>query len=206
MTVSDTGEGRGDATYRIAILVFTDAEELDWAGPFEVLTTWALRDPGVTVTLVSDHASPVRGAKGLQVVPDGTLTELGEVDLLVVPGGHGTRVLMDDDELLATLRARHEAGTLLVSVCTGALVLAAAGLLAERPATTYWAALEELAEIEPSVEVRADERFVDDGDIVTASGVSAGIDVALHLVRRLASAEMARTVRRAIQYDPQPPV
>ncbi|MCC5949803.1 MAG: DJ-1/PfpI family protein [Nitriliruptoraceae bacterium] len=191
---------------RIAILVFTDAEELDWVGPFEVLTTWASRDPRVSVTLVSDDPTPVRGAKGLRVVPDGTLEDLGDVEVLVIPGGRGTDALVADEPLLATLRDRHRSDTLLVSVCTGALVLAAAGLLADRPATTYWAALEELSALEPTATVRGDARFVDDGDVVTASGVSAGIDVALHLVARLASPELARTVRRAIQYDPQPPV
>ncbi|HEY5515272.1 MAG TPA: DJ-1/PfpI family protein, partial [Pengzhenrongella sp.] len=93
-----------------------------------------------------------------------------------------------------------------VSVCTGALVLAAAGLLAGRPATTHWGAFDELAELDPSVARDTEARFVDDGNVITASGVSAGIDMALHLVARLESTEVARQVRRAIQYDPRPPV
>jgi transcriptional regulator GlxA family with amidase domain len=91
-------------------------------------------------------------------------------------------------------------------VCTGSLVYAAAGLLAGRPATTHWASLDLLQELEPTLELRPDERFVDDGDLITSSGVSAGIDMALHLVSRLVSVERAREVRRYIQYDPQPPV
>ena len=94
----------------------------------------------------------------------------------------------------------------MTSVCTGALVYAAAGLLAGRPATTFWGAVDELAAADPTIDVRGDERFIDDGDVVTAAGVSAGIDMALHLVARLHSVERARQVRRAIQYDPKPPV
>jgi transcriptional regulator GlxA family with amidase domain len=94
----------------------------------------------------------------------------------------------------------------MTSVCTGALVYAAAGLLRDRPATTWWGSLETLAELEPTVEVRPDDRFVDSGEIITAAGVSAGIDMALHLVARLHSVERAKDVRRYIQYDPEPPV
>lgn len=94
----------------------------------------------------------------------------------------------------------------MASVCTGSLVYAAAGLLSGRPATTHWASLDRLAELDPTVEVRAEARFVDDGDVVTSAGISAGIDMALHLVDRLAGTERARQVRRGIQYDPDPPV
>jgi transcriptional regulator GlxA family with amidase domain len=94
----------------------------------------------------------------------------------------------------------------MTSVCTGSLVYAAAGLLRNRPATTHWVALDLLAETDPTIDVRRDERYVDDGDIVTSAGVSAGIDMALHLVRRLAGEQRAREVRRGIQYDPAPPV
>jgi transcriptional regulator GlxA family with amidase domain len=100
----------------------------------------------------------------------------------------------------------HEGGTLMTSVCTGSLVYAAAGLLRNRPATTYWNALGLLAELDPTIEVRPHDRFVDDGDVVTAAGVSAGIDMALHLVVRLDSEEAARRTKRGIQYDPQPPI
>jgi transcriptional regulator GlxA family with amidase domain len=94
----------------------------------------------------------------------------------------------------------------MTSVCTGSLVYAAAGLLSHRPATTHWASLDKLAELDSTIDVRRGERFVDDGDIVTAAGVSAGLDMALHLVARLAGADRARQVRRGIQYDPAPPV
>jgi transcriptional regulator GlxA family with amidase domain len=104
------------------------------------------------------------------------------------------------------LRSMHDAGTLMTSVCTGALVYAAAGLLRGRPATTHHENLDELAALDPTIEIRAGDRFVDDRDVITAAGVSAGIDMALHLVARLDSVDAARRVRSGIQYDPQPPV
>ena len=104
------------------------------------------------------------------------------------------------------VRRQRDTVPLMTSVCTGSLVYAAAGLLSHRSATTHWAALDQLTEIDPTIDVRRDERFVDDGDIVTAAGVSAGIDMALHLIVRLAGADRAREVRRYIQYDPAPPV
>jgi transcriptional regulator GlxA family with amidase domain len=123
----------------------------------------------------------------------------------VLPGG-STPPLLEDDSFLRRMRALKDAGTLMTSVCTGALVFAAAGLLRDRPATTWWGSLDTLAELDPTIEVRPGDRFVDSGEIVTAAGVSAGIDMALHLVARLHSVERAREVRRYIQYDPEPPV
>ena len=109
-------------------------------------------------------------------------------------------------ELRARMRGLAAAGTLMTSVCTGALVFADAGLLDGRPATTHWSALELLASLGEGIELRPQERFVDDGELITAAGVSAGIDVALHLVARLHSPARAAEVRRELQYDPQPPV
>lgn len=193
---------------QIAIALFEDAEELDWAGPWEVLTAWAQHwpDDGVEVFTVAETLDPVRCAKGLRVLPDRSWAELGEIDVLLYPGGIGTRPQLGQERIRSRMRSLHAAGTLMTSVCTGALVFADAGLLDGRPATTHWAQLELLATIGERIDVRADERFVDDGEIVTAAGVSAGIDVALHLVARLHSRERAAAVRRAIQYDPQPPV
>jgi transcriptional regulator GlxA family with amidase domain len=134
------------------------------------------------------------------------MDELGDLEILIYPGGQGTRAHLLDAPLLDWLRVRRARTPLMTSVCTGSLVFAAAGLLHGRPATTHWASLELLGEIDPSVRVDADARFVDDGDVVTSAGVSAGIDMALHLVARLAGVERARQVRRGIQYDPAPPV
>jgi transcriptional regulator GlxA family with amidase domain len=198
--------GRG-RPLRIGIVVFDDAEELDVVGPFDVLTAWAARSalrPEV-VTFSADGAG-VRCAKGLRLLPDTSRADVGPLHVLVHPGGLGTRALARDADHLAWVRARRRDTALMASVCTGALVYAAAGLLAGRPATTHWAALDELARLDPSVLVDTEARFVDDGDVLTSAGVSAGIDMALHLVARLESRETARAVRRGIQYDPAPPV
>ncbi len=198
--------GRG-RPLRIGIVVFDDAEELDVVGPFDVLTAWAARSalrPEV-VTFSADGAG-VRCAKGLRLLPDTSRADVGPLHVLVHPGGLGTRALARDADHLAWVRARRRDTALMASVCTGALVYAAAGLLAGRPATTHWAALDELARLDPSVLVDTEARFVDDGDVLTSAGVSAGIDMALHLVARLESRNVARDVRRGIQYDPAPPV
>jgi transcriptional regulator GlxA family with amidase domain len=192
----------------IAIALFDDAEELDWAGPWEVLAFWARMwpDDGVEVFTVAEDHGPVRCAKGLRVLADHTWDRVPPFDVLVYPGGQGTRPQLGDERIRARLRALAEEGTLVTSVCTGSLVLADAGLLDGRPATTHWIALEELGGLGSGVEVRPDDRFVDAGPVVTAAGVSAGIDMALHLVARLHSKERAADVRRGIQYDPDPPV
>jgi transcriptional regulator GlxA family with amidase domain len=191
---------------RIAVVLFDGAEELDWAGPWEVLAAWAYLAPddGVELFTVAETLEPIACAKGLRVLADHTWETAPAADVVVFPGGRGTRVELGREEVLARLRAQHASGTLMTSVCTGALVLAAAGLLDGRPATTWWGAVDHLAEL--GADVRPDARFVDDGDVVTAAGVSAGIDMALHLVARLHSVERAREVKRYIQYDPEPPV
>jgi transcriptional regulator GlxA family with amidase domain len=193
---------------RIGIALFDGAEELDWAGPWEVLAAWAQQwpDDGVEVFTLAQRDGEITCAKGLRVLPDRTWETAGKLDVLVYPGGRGTRRELKDDAVLAWLRGTKTSGALMTSVCTGALVYAAAGFLTDRPATTYWNQLDLLEELEPSVELRPDDRFVDSGDVITAAGVSAGIDMALHLVARLHSKERAREVRRYIQYDPEPPV
>jgi transcriptional regulator GlxA family with amidase domain len=192
---------------RIAVAVFEGAEELDFAGPWEVLAAWRFLYPDdVEVVMVGDDTAPLTCAKGMRVVPETSWDQLGEVDVLVYPGGRGTRLQLGEEKIRARLRALKQRGTLMTSVCTGALVYADAGLLDGRPATTYWSAFDELLPLGRDISPRADERFVDDGDMITAAGVSAGIDMALYLVSRLGSPEKAREVRRYIQYDPQPPV
>ena len=193
---------------RIAVALFDGAEELDFAGPWEVLAAWAKQwpDDGVEVFTVASTSDPVACAKGLRVLADHTWEDAPTFDVLVYPGGIGSRRELADPVALERLRGLREQGTLMTSVCTGALVYAAAGLLRDRPATTWWGALDTLVELDPTIEARPDDRFVDSGEVVTAAGVSAGIDMALHLVARLHSVERARDVRRYIQYDPQPPV
>jgi transcriptional regulator GlxA family with amidase domain len=192
----------------IGVALFDGAEELDWAGPWEVLAAWAQQfpDDGVRVLTVAREPGPIECAKGLRVIPDETWETTPPLDVLVYPGGIGTRAQLGDEAVREWLRGVAASGALVTSVCTGALVLADAGLLDGRPATTWWGRLDELATLGREIEVRPDDRFVDSGDVVTAAGVSAGIDMALHLVARLHSPERAREVRRYIQYDPEPPV
>lgn len=193
---------------QIGIVLFDGVEELDAIGPWEVLSYWTHKYPedGYAVFTLSPAGGVVQCAKGLRVLADHALADAPAVEVLVHPGGKGTRPLTRDAAYLDWVRRQHATVPLLTSVCTGALVYAAAGLLAGRPATTHWSDLEELAELDSTIQLRPDDRFVDDGDVITAAGVSAGIDMALHLVARLAGVERAQQIRRGIQYDPQPPV
>ncbi|WP_026910810.1 DJ-1/PfpI family protein [Patulibacter minatonensis] len=196
------------ATKHIGILLFDDVEELDAVGPWEVLAFWTrtFPDDGWSVSCIAREAGPVRCAKGLTIHAHHAIDDAPPLDVLVHPGGQGTRPQLRDEAHLDWLRAARREVPLLTSVCTGSLSYAAAGLLTGRPATTHHGALGLLAELDPTIDVRPDDRFVDDGDVITSAGVSAGIDMALHLVARLGSPDRAREVRRGIQYDPQPPV
>ncbi|MFP5318261.1 MAG: DJ-1/PfpI family protein [Acidimicrobiia bacterium] len=196
-------------TTSIAIFVFDGVEELDFVGPWEVLRVWervAPEESAVRVFTVAAAQGTIECAKGLRVVPDETWASAPPIDVLVYPGGIGTRAHIGDEAHRSWVRDVATHGALMTSVCTGSLVYADAGLLDGRPATTHWASLEDLASLGKDIEVRPDDRYVDSGGIITASGVSAGIDMALHLVRRLDAEERARWIRRYIQYDPQPPV
>ena len=197
-----------DDVKHIGILLFDGTEELDAIGPWEVLSSWTQNYPedGYQVSCLSRTGDPVRCAKGMVVHAHHSYADSPPLEVLIYPGGRGTRAHLDDEAQLDWVRRQRSAVPLMTSVCTGSLVYAAAGLLTGRPATTHWGSLDVLAELDPTIDVRPDARFVDDGDIITASGVSAGIDMALHLVQRLAGTQRAREVRRAIQYDPAPPV
>jgi transcriptional regulator GlxA family with amidase domain len=192
----------------IGVALFDGAEELDWAGPWEVLAAWAQQwpDDGVRVFTLARSDGLVTCAKGLRVIPDETWETAPPLDVLVYPGGRGTRAELLDEAVLDWVRGISRSGAVVASVCTGSLVLASAGLLDGKPATTHWQSLELLPTLGTDIEVRPDDRFVDNGNVITAAGVSAGIDMALHLVARLHSPERAREVRRYIQYDPEPPV
>ena len=196
-------------TTAIAIFVFNGVEELDFVGPWEVLRVWERFAPpenGVRVFTLASHEGTITCAKGMRVIPDETWATAPPIDVLVYPGGMGTRDHIGDEAIRSWVRDVSQRGALMTSVCTGSLVYADAGLLDNRPATTHWASLEHLASLGQGIEVRPDDRYVDSGGVITASGVSAGIDMALHLVRRLDTEERARQIRRYIQYDPQPPV
>jgi transcriptional regulator GlxA family with amidase domain len=189
-------------------MLFGGVEELDAVGPWEVLANWTGNYPedGWQVVTFARTAGDVQCAKGLVIRAMHSWADVPPLDVLVLPGGQGTRPLLNDSTMLDWVRRRRDEGTLMTSVCTGSLVFAAAGILHGRPATTYWEQLGFLEQLDPTIELRPSCRWVDSGEVITASGVSAGIDMALHLVRRLAGEERARQVRRAIQYDPDPPV
>jgi transcriptional regulator GlxA family with amidase domain len=187
--------------FTIGIWIWNGVEELDFAGPYEVLTAWARMaadERAISVRLVAATTDPITCSHGLRVIPDVALADLGPVDLFLHPGGRVGK-LLEDEAFQEHLRERAR-DTLMTSVCNGALVYGKAGLLTGRPAATHWSAVEALAEL--GADVDPDARFVDDGTIVTSAGVSAGIDMALHLVGRLHSEEASRLVRRYIQYEP----
>ena len=194
-------------TRSIGIVLFDGVEELDAVGPWEVLAFWTGLWPqdGWEVTTLSAGGGPVACAKGLTIEAHHSFASAPPLDVVLHPGGQGTRPQLVDDAHLDWVRAQAGSAEVMASVCTGSLVYAAAGILAGRAATTHWASLDHLARLDPTIEVRPDDRFVDTGDVITSSGVSAGIDLALHLVIRLAGVERAREVRRGIQYDPEPP-
>lgn len=196
------------AAKHIGILLFADVEELDVVGPWEVLSWWTRNfpDDGYSVSCFSKSGRAVECAKGLTINAHHSYETVPPLEVLIYPGGRGTRPHLSDDTQLDWLRAQRVAVPVLASVCTGALAFAAAGVLANRPATTYWASTDELAALDPTIDVRVGARFVDDGDVLTSAGVSAGIDMALHMVGRFAGVERAREVRKGIEYDPAPPV
>jgi transcriptional regulator GlxA family with amidase domain len=192
----------------IGILLFDGMEEIDGLGPWEVLAWWtnAFPEDGWATTTFSATGEPVTCDLSLVVTPHHSFESVPPLDVLVHPGGDGAEYeLAHDDAHLDWLRKQRSQVGLMTSVCTGSLPLAAAGLLRGRPATTARTRLDVLKSIDDSIHVRRDARFVDDGDIITAGGLSAGMDMALHLVGRLAGSDRARQVREGIEYAPQPP-
>jgi len=191
------------------LLLFDGAEELDFVGPWEVITTSSMLraqsgEPADTVVTIAEHAGPVRCAKGLRVVPDHTLDDHPPLDVLVVPGGMGTRREVANPEVIDWIKASATGAGWVTSVCTGALLLHEAGPARGKRVATYFGFEDEL-EARGDVTVVRDARYVVDGNLVTSQGVSAGIDMALWLVGRIYGPPHSRAVRRYIQYDPAPP-
>ena len=198
---STPGDGR---RRQIGILLFDGVEELDAVGPWEVLSAWTQQHPedGWDAFCFSFDGHPVRSAKSLVLGAHHSIDNAPAMDVLVHPGGPGTMAMLSDHGHLDWVRRQRTAVPLMTSVCTGSLVYAAAGLLVGRRATTHWASLNLLSELDPTIITDVSSRFVDDGDLITSAGVSAGIDMALHLVARLTTLERAQEVRREIQYTP----
>lgn len=187
------------------ILLFDDVEELDFAGPWEVFTTAARKEQGDRVLTIAPRPGPVRCAKGLRVIPDHDFADAPELDVVIVPGGQGTRREVENPVVLDWLRKTATRVRWLTSVCTGSLLLVGAGLAEGRRITTHWGYVEMLRQRGGGATVVEGPRYVRDGSLVTAAGVSAGIDMALWLVGQLYDPTHARNVQRVMQYDPAPP-
>jgi cyclohexyl-isocyanide hydratase len=183
---------------RIGLLVFPKVQQLDLTGPYEVFATV----PGATTLLVWKSRQPLVSATGLILTPDTTLAECPQLDVLCVPGGVGVNALMEDQEVLDFLRRQGAGARYVTSVCTGALVLAAAGLLRGRRATTHWASHDLLAPL-GAIPERA--RVVIDGRYISGGGVTAGIDMALTVVAELLGRPQAEAVQLMLEYAPAPP-
>ncbi len=207
-----TIDASADGSFTVGMVLFDDAEELDWVGPFEVFTMaqqvagGAGPAAGIRVVLISRDGEPIRGAKGLRSFVDASFEAAPALDLLLVPGGIGTRVEMKRSDLLEFLREAASGCTWITSVCTGSAVLEAAGLTEGKRITTHWGYLPTLRESAAGrTEVLENVRYVRDGALVTSAGVSAGIDMALWLVGQIFGREHARATQRAMEYDPAPP-
>ena len=187
----------------IGIVLFDGCEELDWAGPWEVFTM--ARQAGDTVVTIAERADPVRCAKGLRVLPDHTFADAPELDVILIPGGHGSRRERENPAMLDFVRRVAPGCSWVTSVCTGSFVLEAAGPAKAKRVTTHWGAIEELRGLAPDLTVLENVRYVRHGNLVTSAGVSAGIDMSLWLVGQIWSVEHARVTQYAMEYDPAPP-
>jgi transcriptional regulator GlxA family with amidase domain len=198
-------------TTTIGILIFDDAEELDFVGPYEVFTMTneviarAGKPKPHDVFLVAEQDRAITCAKGMRVLPHATTAACPSLDVLLVPGGQGTRREVKNEALLAWIAKVATGCTWITSVCTGALLLTAAGPARGKRVTTHWGFVEQLRARNEAAEVLERIRYVRDGNVVTAAGVSAGIDMALWLVGQMHDPALARAVQRAMEYDPAPP-
>ncbi len=183
---------------QIGFLVFPKVQQLDLTGPYEVFASV----PDAQVRLIWKDRTPIISATGLVLVPDTTFTEAPPLDVICVPGGAGVNALMEDEVVLAFLRRQGEGARFVTSVCTGALVLAAAGLLFGRRATTHWASHDLLAPLDVIPE---EGRVVVDGRFISGGGVTAGIDMALTVVAELLGRAQAEAIQLLLEYAPAPP-
>jgi cyclohexyl-isocyanide hydratase len=187
-----------DAHLQIGSLLFEGLDQIDLTGPFEVLS----RMPNSTYRVFAKTTEPVRDVRGLRITPDAVLADAPQLDLLHVPGGFGQEALMDDEEVLGWVRRQAAGARCVFSVCTGALICGAAGLLKGRRATTHWAAFHLLPFFGA---IPVNERVVVDGNMIFAAGVTAGIDGALRVAAELRGDEAAQAIQLYMQYAPEPP-
>lgn len=185
-------------TFRIGLLLFPDITQLDMTGPYEVFTKF----PEAEVRLVWKTLEPVKAGGGMRIIPDTTFAGCPQLDLVCVPGGAGMNPLMEDADTLDFLRRQAAGARYVTSVCTGALVLGAAGLLKGKRAATHWMSREMLADFGATPVA---ERVVVDGNVITGGGVTAGIDFALRVAAEAFGADVAKAIQLGIEYDPHPP-
>ena len=192
---------------RVGILVFRDVEVLDFCGPFEVFSVTRLdesrrrEEPSpFEVLVIAETREPVIATGGLRVLPDHDLASCPRLDILVVPGGWGTRSLVNHERVVGWIRDQAAQVECLTSVCTGSFLLGQAGLLDGRRATTHWMSLDRMRDTYPAIEVVRDQHTVEDGSIITSAGIAAGIDMALRVVKRYHGEAVARATARYMEY------
>lgn len=196
---------------RLGILLFNDVEELDFVGPWEVFTMAnevaerSGQEKPFDAFMIAEKNEAVHCRKGMRVLPDLTTAASGKLDILLIPGGQGTRTEVKNEKLLAWIAKTAADCKWITSVCTGALLLTAAGPARGKRVTTHWGFVEQLRARHEAAEVLDNVRYVQDGNVVTAAGVSAGIDMALWLTGQILTPAFARNVQRAMEYDPAPP-
>ncbi|MGG2081081.1 DJ-1/PfpI family protein [Lysinibacillus pakistanensis] len=190
--------------WRVGIFLFDDVEVLDFAGPFEVFSVTEIENdqqPFVVET-VSEKGNLVIATNGLKIQPDYSFDNVPKFDILILPGGLGAREReMYNDNVINWITNQMKTVQLMTSVCTGALLLAKAGLLNGKMATTHWASLERLKIEFPQVEVQREVKFVDEGNIITSGGISAGINMSFHIVKRLLGSEVAQNTAKIMEYE-----
>jgi len=190
--------------WRVGIFLFDDVEVLDFAGPFEVFSVTELEkghQPFVVET-VSEKGNIVIASNGLKVQPDYSFDTIPRFDILIIPGGLGAKEReIHNDNVMKWITDQMKTVQLMTSVCTGALLLAKAGLLNGKMATTHWASIERLEKEFPQIEVQREVKFVDEGNVITSGGISAGINMSFHIVKRLLGSEVARETAKIMEYD-----
>ncbi len=188
---------------KVAILIFDEVEVLDFCGPFEVFAVTGARseEKPFDVFTVAETAAPITARNGLSVNPKFTFADCPQADILIVPGGYGTRPLLHNQAVLDWIKTQDAKAEVVMSVCTGALLLGKIGLLDGLAATTHWGALDLLRDVAPKAMVQAETRFVDNGRILLSAGISAGIDLSFHIVARLLGRAVAQETARWMEYD-----
>lgn len=190
-------------TYKVGIFIFNDVEVLDFAGPYEVFSISKKDGKKIfDVKTVAENNSIVKARNGLQVLPDTTISDDNSFDILIIPGGKGVEYTeINNQTVLNWIKSQDEKVKILASVCTGALLLAECGILKNKKATTHWLDLKRLKEDYPDTEVIEKTKFVDEGNVITAAGISAGINMSFHIVSKLCGVEVAKETAEYMEYD-----